>query len=244
MSPDSIVFISVFNLGCIKIAENHLSSLKKVGIENYMAYVTDMESFAILTEKGYNVSYFDAEVKVKKEKQDFGTENFNDISYLRYNIINKLLKEGRTVWYLDVDTVVLFNLNALVSFFHTMNDDLIIQNDMNMPCTGCMLFFPNSKNIALTEYIYNRRTSTANDQVFLAHLLKEHHFDIKLHLLEPTHFPNGLLYFHERHPDLKYKPLHDQFKNSTNPVYFVHANWMVGVDTKIEALKMKGLWYL
>ena len=139
---------------------------------------------------------------------------------------------------------MLMNLNALVSFFHTMNDDLIIQNDMNMPCTGCMLFFPNSKNIALTEYIYNRRTSTANDQVFLAHLLKEHHFDIKLHLLEPTHFPNGLLYFYERHPDPKFKDLHDQFKNSTNPVYFVHANWMVGVDTKIEALKMKGLWYI
>ena len=30
--------------------------------------------------------------------------------------INQLLNEGRIVWYLDVDTVVLFNLNELVSF--------------------------------------------------------------------------------------------------------------------------------
>ena len=90
MLTDSILFVSVFNLGCIEIAENHLISLKKVGIENYMAYVTDLESLHILTEKGYNVTYLDSEVKVMKEKQDFGTEKFNDISYLRYSIINKL----------------------------------------------------------------------------------------------------------------------------------------------------------
>jgi len=244
MLTDSILFISVFNLGCIKIAENHLSSLKKVGIENYMAYVNDLESLHILTEKGYKVTYLESEVKVMKEKQDFGTEKFNDISYLRYSIINKLLEEGKNVWYLDVDTVVLYNLNELFPIFFKSNNDLIIQNDLNMPCTGCMLFFPNKKNMALTEYIYNSRTPKANDQVFLAHILKENKFDINLHLLEPTVFPNGLLYFNERHPDPKYKSLHDQFKNSTNPVYFVHANWMVGVDTKIEALKTKGLWYV
>ena len=242
MSTNSVVFISVFNLGCIELAENHLFSLKKAGIENYMAYVTDVESFVLLTEKGYNALYLYA--NVEKEKQDFGTEQFNAISYLRYNVIKNLLQEGRIVWYLDVDTVVLFNLNKLVPLFQSLNDNLIIQNDMNMPCTGCMLFFPTPKNIALTEYIYYNRSSKANDQVFLAHLLKENNFKIELHLLNPSHFPNGLLYFHERHPDAKYKSIHDQFKNSTDPVYFVHANWMVGVETKREALKMKGLWYL
>ena len=162
----------------------------------------------------------------------------------KITIINKLLKEGRTVWYLDVDTVVLFNLNELVPTFSKSNNDLIIQNDMNMHCTGCMLFLPSSKNIALTEYIYYNRTSKANDQILLMHILKENKFNIKLHLLDPTYFPNGLLYFHERHPDPKFKDIHDHFKNSKNPVYFVHANWMVGVDTKIEALNMKGLWYI
>ena len=242
MLTDSILFVSVFNLGCIEIAENHLISLKKVGIENYMAYVTDMESLHILTEKGYKVTYLESEVM--KEKQDFDTEKFNDISYLRYNIINKLLKEGKIVWYLDVDTVVLYNLNELVPIFFKSNNDLIIQNDMNMPCTGCMLFFPNKKNMALTEYVYNNRTPKTNDQILLMHILKENKFNLKVHLLEPTIFPNGLLYFNERHPDPKFKDIHEHFKNSKNPVYFVHANWMVGVDTKIEALKTKSLWYI
>ena len=126
-----ILFISVFNLGCIEIAENHLYSLKKVGIENYMAYVTDQESFQILSGKGYNVSQIQND-KLEKEKQDFGTEKFNDISYMRYKIINKLLKEGRIVWYLDVDTVVLFNLNELVPFLLSENHDIIMQNDINI----------------------------------------------------------------------------------------------------------------
>jgi lipopolysaccharide biosynthesis glycosyltransferase len=238
-----ILFISVFNLGCIEIAENHLYSLKKVGIENYMAYVTDQESFQILSAKGYNVSRID-DGKLEKEKQDFGTEKFNDISYMRYKIINQLLKEGRIVWYLDVDTVVLFNLNEMVPFLLSEKHDLIMQNDMNMPCSGCMLFFPNVKTKALTDFIYNNKTSKMNDQIMLMQLLKQNMFNLKLHLLDYLHFPNGLIYFHERHPDPKFKNLHDQFKNSNKAIYFVHANWMVGVDTKMAALKEKGLWFI
>ena len=119
-----------------------------------------------------------------------------------------------------------------------------MQNDINMPCSGCMLFFPNNKTIALTEFIYNNKTSKTNDQILLMQIIKQNIFHLKLNLLETTYFPNGLLYFNERHPDPKFKILHDDFKNSKNPVYFVHANWMVGVDTKIEALKSKGLWYI
>ena len=238
-----ILFISVFNLGCIKIAENHLYSLKKVGIENYMAYVTDQESFQILSGKGYNVTRID-DGKLEKEKQDFGTEKFNDISYMRYKIINQLLKEGRIVWYLDVDTVVLFNLNEIVPFLLSEKHDLIMQNDMNIPCSGCMLFSPNAKTKALTDFIYNNKTSKMNDQIMLMQILKQNMFNLKLHLLDYLHFPNGLIFFHERHPDPKFKNLHDQFKNSKNPVYFVHANWMVGVDTKMAALKEKGLWFI
>ena len=51
---NNILFISVFNLGCIEIAENHILSLIKSGIKNYRAYVCDKESFDILTLKGYN----------------------------------------------------------------------------------------------------------------------------------------------------------------------------------------------
>jgi len=244
MSKTEVLFISVFNMGCIEIAENHLQSLLKNGITNYMAYVTDNESVEFLTNKGYNVSAIPLAVGAEplKEKQDFGTENFNTISYLRYYIINKLLSEGRNVWYLDVDTVVLYNLNLLVPQLLAQKFDLSMQNDMNMPCTGCMLFAANYKTKQLTETIYQNRTSRENDQIMMFTILKQNRFNLNLHLLNPGHFPNGLLYFSELHTDPRYESLHTQFKNAKLPVYFVHANWMVGVDTKIKALKSKNLW--
>ena len=46
-----ITFISVFNEACLELAMNHLESLKKNGIENYIAYVTDKESYNKLLNK-------------------------------------------------------------------------------------------------------------------------------------------------------------------------------------------------
>jgi DNA-directed RNA polymerase subunit L len=46
-----LLFISVFNLGGIPLALNHLESLRKQNIKNYRAYVTDKESYDILLEK-------------------------------------------------------------------------------------------------------------------------------------------------------------------------------------------------
>jgi len=241
MSTD-VLFISVFNLGCIEIAENHLVSLVKSGITNYMAYVSDKESFEILSKKGYNVTHYDE--KYGTEKYDFGTKSFNSLSYLRYKIIAELLKSGKTVWYLDVDTVVLQNLNTMIPLIANLNCDLAMQSDINMPCTGCILFFPNPKNIRTTELVYNLRGSIDNDQIMFLNLLSTHQIDSKLHLLDVNAFPNGLLYFNELHEQQFYREIQLKFRSSQTPVCFVHANWMVGIDTKIKAFKSKGLWYL
>jgi lipopolysaccharide biosynthesis glycosyltransferase len=57
-----------------------------------------------LIKKAYNVVYYP--VQQSTEKINFGTSGFNELSYIRYKIINELLNEGKTIWYLDVDTVV------------------------------------------------------------------------------------------------------------------------------------------
>ena len=237
---NNILFISVFNLGCIEIAENHILSLIKSGIKNYRAYVCDKESFDILTLKGYNViQYDDFDIK---DKMDFGTSNFNNLSFYRYKIINQLLKENNIVWYLDVDTVVLYDLNLVVEATIANNYDLMMQNDINMPCSGCVLYFPNNKTIELTEHIYNSKTSSENDQIILRDYL--HKNKIRLNLLPIEQFPNGLLYFNDLHNHPYYRNFQIQFKKSQSQVYFVHANFMVGINTKINALKSKKLWYL
>jgi hypothetical protein len=238
---NNVIFISVFNLGCIEIAENHILSLIKSGIQNYRAYVSDKESFDILSLKGYNVIQHD-EYDIK-DKMDFGTSNFNKLSFYRYKIINQLLKENNIVWYLDVDTVVLYDLNLVVKENIANNYDLMMQNDINMPCSGCMLYFPNNKTIELTDHIYNNNTSNENDQIILRNVLSSQN-KIRLNLLPIEQFPNGLLYFNDLHNHPYYRSFQVKFKNSQKQVYFVHANYMVGINTKINALKSKKLWYL
>jgi lipopolysaccharide biosynthesis glycosyltransferase len=234
-----ILFISVFNLGCIEIAENHIVSLIRNGISNYRAYVTDTESFDILIKKGYNVIYYP--VQQSTEKMNFGTSGFNELSYIRYKIINELLNENKIVWYLDVDTVVLHDLNQLVSEF--TGKDIVMQNDINMPCSGCMLCYPTEVCKQVVNIIYNSRTSSENDQILLAQLLYNNK-QIQLQLLDHEIFANGLLYFNELSNHEKYRQLQLAFKRTQKPLYLVHANWMVGVETKINELKKKNLWFL
>jgi len=237
---DNIIFISVFNYGCIEIAENHIISLKHSGITNYMAYVTDNKSYVVLSEKGYNVTYYHIDTSI--EKFDFGKNQFNELSYLRYKIIGELLNEGKIVWYLDVDTVVLYDINKLVSNY--LHRDIVMQNDINMPCTGCMLIFPNPKTKQIIEIIYNLKTSKENDQIIFLRFLQINSSKINLDLLDIEHFPNGLLYFNELSDNPRFRELQIGFNQSKKMTYFVHANWMVGIDTKIAALKRKKLWYL
>ena len=235
----NILFISVFNLGCIEIAENHIVSLIRNGVSNYRAYVTDTESFDILIKKGYNVIYYP--VQQSTEKMNFGTSGFNELSYIRYKIINELLNENKIVWYLDVDTVVLHDLNPLVSEF--TGKDIVMQNDINMPCSGCMLCYPTEVCKQVVNIIYNSRTSSENDQILLAQLLYNNK-QIQLQLLDHEIFANGLLYFNELSNHEKYRQLQLAFKRTQKPLYLVHANWMVGVETKINELKKKNLWFL
>jgi lipopolysaccharide biosynthesis glycosyltransferase len=206
---------------------------------NYRAYVTDTDSFDILKKKGYNVVYYP--VQQSTEKMDFGTSGFNELSYIRYKIINELLNEDNIIWYLDVDTVVLHDLNPLVSEF--IGKDIVMQNDINMPCSGCMLCYPTEICKIVVNTIYNSRTSSENDQILLAKLLYGNK-QIQLALLDHEMFANGLLYFNELSNHEMYRREQIAFKQSQKPLYLVHANWIVGVETKIKEIKNKNLWYL
>lgn len=246
MSIDNLVYISVFNYGAIDIALNHLQSLANQHIKNYIAYVTDKESYDFITEKGFTCKLIDnIDEPQTKEKCDFGTNKFNELSYIRYKVIHDLLIQGKNVWYMDVDTVVLHHsINQIYESLQTFNVDLACQNDVNMLCSGCMLFFSNDKMIELTEYIYDNRNQTEfpNDQTYLNGILSNNVVNLNVRTLDIMKFPNGLLYFNE--PNSNYRNLQEQFKNYTGDVLFVHANWMVGMSTKIEAFKSKNLWFV
>lgn len=232
----SVVFISVSNNGCIDLTLNHLESLKRAGITNYTAYAIDSECYETLCAKGYNAFLLGRDDL--KDFHKWQTKAFDYISFMRYHVIDKLLRQGKAVWYLDVDTVVLQDLNPYAEFLRG-KFDAALQDDCYMPCTGCMLFFPSA--LSLMKPMVEMKTFNINDQAYFEPILKKS--KLRIGVLNRNQFPNGLLYFNEDNP--KYLEKQIEFRNSDkSQIMFVHANWMVGLQTKIEALKSKDLWFL
>jgi len=120
---------------------------------------------------------------------------------------------------------------------------MCFQNDINMLCTGCMIIMPNIKTIQLTEFMYSNKNNEYNDQVFLNNIFRNNPI-FNIGVLNENQFPNGLLYFNELKPEPYFREAQEKFNNSTEPVYFVHANYMVGIQTKIDAFKSKNLWFI
>lgn len=238
----SVLFISICNYGYIDMAENLILSMKKNNIENYIIYVLDDKSFTTLHNKGYNtVLYKDIN---KTNDHIFGTVEFDEITFIRWEIINLLLKEGKTVWFLDIDIVLLDNLNNYIE--NLKHYEFCIQNDINMMCAGCMLFFPTENTIYLSKLIYENRNTEGiiNDQILLNRILENNFNKIKIHILDYNIFPNGLLYFKELDKNPIWRNIQEKFRKNTSNIKLVHANWMVGKNNKIKALKEKNLWYL
>lgn len=235
----NVLFISVSNMGCIDLTINHLESMKRVGMTNYIAYALDNECYETLKSKGYTTEIMGRDDF--KEFQSFGGDVFNQISFMRYHAIMKLLLEGKTVWYLDVDTVVLKNLNQYVDGPKNSKLDVAFQDDVNMPCSGCILAFPSS--IPLIRKMLLISQPEHGDQIYLRMFLSSGNFNFAL--FDRGVFPNGLLYFSDdTQPFVSIQNKFREFrKNRSSDIAFVHANWMIGLNTKIDAFKSKGLWF-
>ena len=247
-----VLFISVFDYGSINLGLNHLQSLRKANINNYMAYVTDEQSYQMLIKHNFNATKLNHNYFVKSEPKNFGTKEFTEFSFLRYQIIYNELTNYEAVWYLDVDTVVLQDLNKYYNRYKNgaKKYDIIYQNDMHQikHCTGCTLYFSNPKTLNATQFIYNGINPNIPDQHYTHYFLENYGKDLHIGLFETYEFPNGLLYFdNEDLIDLSYQFTNEkqQYHNKTNKVTaFVHANWMIGINNKINALKKKNLWFL
>lgn len=236
-----IILVSVYNYGCIDIALNFLESLKRVNLaDKHVSYVTDQKSFDIIKEKGYQVELFN-DFSITEEKMNFEEKDFVKLCYIRYAVFYKLLDSYDYVWCLDVDTVV---LGDIVSYFlnsEFRNCDITYQLDMDSLCGGCFVVKSNVITKNFIKHIFEARDNKINEQIYINRFFMSlgPRNPLKIGAFSSFSFINGGIYFGDKYQDLK-----KQLKESTEPIYFVHANYMVGVDTKINALKEKGLWYL
>jgi hypothetical protein len=248
MNPN-LIFVNVFNYGVIEMAKNHLKSLHQNGHTNTLSFVTDKESADALAGLGYN-HVLVSQTNISSENKNFGTTEFNQMSYLRYYCIQKYLEQNANtdVWYMDVDTVVTNNLNQVYLDAKRNNKDVYFQSDINMMCTGCMLLFASSNTKNFLNAVFNNKIQETNDQILVRFLLNQYPHLINYGVFDCELFPCGVLYFGSDfvNPPEYIVPIKQevQMKMQTRPPMFVHANWMIGDDTKTAALKKYGLWFV
>lgn len=254
MSFENLIFITVFNHGSIELALNHYKSLTAVGITNYMAYVTDEESVKVMTEHGYKCTFIE-NANIDKNAMEFCKGDFNKLSFLRYHIAGHLIRSGKDVWYMDVDTVLLNDVRLVYEVYKNIGMNICIQDDINMPCSGCVLYIASEDTAKITDIVISQKDKYPNDQLTLTHVLNSisnpvnknvFKNPIQFTLFDKNLFPNGLLFFGDDFvkTPTQFESIKNEYKKSNEKPFFVHANWMIGNNVKQDAFKKYGLWFL
>lgn len=248
MNTKEGIIINLYNDGMLELAENQLLSFEKVGITKYLSFTTGKYSYNYLKQKGYNVVLYNTD-DVQLEL-DWGSDKFIDMERLRFKLISDLLKEYKCIFYLDVDIVLLKNIEP---FFEINNEKcLYIQNDLNMPCIGCMLLYNNVILCNMLNEFISVSSNISLQNLFLSYIKK---YNINFNFFPIETFPNGLIFFGENNiimnecnkqllkltTDIR-NITKNNFKNKN--IFLIHANYMTGIETKKKAFNDFNLWYL
>ena len=251
---ENTIFLSIFTASAIELAKNHLMSLKKAGYTNTLSYCTDKSLCDVLNDLGYKSVYLEG--YSHEPYFSFNSKEFKEFSYVRYRIINELLNTYDSVWYLSVDTVVLENIwDALDK---TGEWDIQFADDCMLPCTGSILVRNTLEAKELMQCLWEERNDKISGQMHIAKLIKNKKINnsITIKIKSIFKFCPGVLYF----PSSELIPLQGEdekmrylmkkeFVNKVkedkikNPA-LVHANYIITLESKINALKKIGLWFI
>ncbi len=202
---------------------------------------------------------------VDREYREFGTQSFRKICLSRYVVIEDILKNRRRpVVCADGDIVFLRNpAEYLCSLQPAFRKHVLTQNDRradhqsdewgrqytpgkrpgnSVVCSGFTAWQPVAHHWNLAREVIRMQlaqTEVMCDQDAFNALSREYSRSIML--LRQDLFPNGSLVFREEF--LARKNIEPR-EFDWSDAYIVHANWILGMDAKVRALKEAGLWLL
>lgn len=194
--------------------------------------------------------YFEASIKDDFElnisfipihgKGEYNTEDWHrGIDWKCLKIIDAIeanLKTGTPFVWSDVDAqffkpVLTFLINAL------RGNDIVLERGewSGRVCTGIFICKSNQKTLVLWHKIreYAAKHKWLNDQDGADFFLRKHNEDgIKWNYLPDTFFNVGLV------EGFKHRLFNiDDFVLPIHDIWWHHANWVIGVEQKLEALK-------
>jgi hypothetical protein len=109
-----------------------------------------------------------------------------------------------------------------------------------------MLLFSTNNSKTFVKSVIQNKTDQTNDQILVRAILDQVPNIINHIQLSYFMFPNGVLYFGEDFVNVPeyLAEVKKEYMNTEKETYLVHANWMVGDETKTNAFKKYGLWIL
>lgn len=198
-----------------------IMSLKK--LSKYAITVNNIEEneYRLNICKGYSNNY-----------EDFGTDGFKKLTWMRYELCKAILDSNRTLIYLDADIVIKKNYeaNILKYFYDDVNLDGVFQSEIEEEvCGGFFALNKNSKEKISTIFSEdflskNNYKSFDQDQRFINEVIfKKENKLLNIKVLPKDNYPVGK-WWYQNH------------KNISKKTMLVHYNYIVGDFRKI--LKM------
>ena len=212
-------------------------SLQKLSLERYLSiFVTDFETETFF--KSFNIDCFCIDNSCTNSALcQFWTDDFNNISKVKFDIASMLLDFEMNQLFIDGD-IVIFNNNIFDYVIDKMKHNIVIQDDRlnsRKPEKHCTGFFGVnfSFNILFRKLIDNYKNINQNDQYIynqnLSILRKSNNIPISIEVLDRNLFPNGAVIQQKNFID--------------DSMFLVHFNYFLGNEKKYIMTSMKS-WFV
>lgn len=252
-----INYVTIFNLGYIEFTKNNILNfinifsndnckLTLVSIDNFS--YEEMKKYIILVSSKYKTS----NIELKKdfinhyEFANFNTKGFIDIMHKKLNTVISEIKTSNIVHYFDGDVVFFKDPHELI-IASLVDKDIVFQQDAPVlhhnnryhtyVCAGNFSIKNNERSINFLNLISSRLNDGQNDQEVLYDYLRSSCSDIrnypncKLDAYDQNLFQNG------------FDAFQDNWYNKESKIS-IHANHMIGKESKLNALKLSSAWYI
>ncbi len=272
VAADSPILLWVTNSGAAEITANSIKSVRNAGFADRYRLVLvhcDDQARDLIADHSLGVELVPmsvplSDVKIdlvlSREYHDYGTQTFRQVCFLRYPAIRyALLTYRRRTIYVDGDIVFLKNPALYLDNEPKLRHDCVFaQNDGKLEfvkdqigrqyepgyfphktriCTGFTVWSPLRAHLEIVKAVAQRMVTPErfeSDQRTFNWLPRSARSRVQLLPLDK--FVNGSFYFNLAKGDRG-------ILDALDP-HIIHANWMVGLETKTQALKEAGLWYL
>jgi hypothetical protein len=243
--------VTLANEGMIRLTDNLIYSIRKTGMKNRIHVLcTDKEVFSYYHKDERVVALFSEKVhfqEVSKKYSNYGSKLFQSITLHKYPGIKQVMKETHDdAIFIDGDISILKNFNSYFDNFKELNHEILCSQEPGghfcagltyfIHCDGALKFIDQHIALSRERVLLEKYFS---DQSIFNELANSVFCTTNITRLPESQFCNG--YY------LKSKGRKEGALNSKvidDEMYCVHANWIIGIESKICFLRKLGVYFI